>query len=96
MPNRHNISRNTESLPEDRAARYRSIVGAINYYATALRYDIAYPASRLSQFSVHPTVGAEMALHRVLSYLKCTSDFSISAARTVADDLECYSDSDHA
>ena len=69
MPNKHNISRNTESLPEDRAARYRSIVGAMNYYATALRYDIAYPASRLSQFSVHPTVGAEMALHRVLSYL---------------------------
>ena len=86
----------TEPLTEDRASRYRSIVGTLNYYATSLRYDIAYPASRLSQFSTHPTVGAEMAMHKVLSYLKCTSDFSISAAWTDTNTVECYSDSDHA
>ena len=96
MSNKHTIHAYPKLLPEERAARYRSIVGVLNYYASALRYDIAYPASRLSQFCNYPTEGAEKALDKVLSYLKCTSDFSISAYQTATDDVACYSDSDHA
>ena len=36
--------------------------------------------SRLSQFSCHPTEGAEKALHQVLSYLNCTTDFALFGA----------------
>ena len=96
MSDKHAISKHNDLLTPERAQRYRSIVGALNYYATTLRYDIAYPASRLSQFSCRPTVGAELALHRVLSYMKCTTDFRICAKVAQSDTVECYSDSDHA
>ena len=49
----------------------------MNFYACALRYDIAYPVSRLSQFSCRPTEGSEKALAQVLAYLNCTTDFAL-------------------
>ena len=65
-----------------RAQRYRSTY----YYrgtefvlmSCASRYDTAYPVSRLN--SCHPTEGAEKALHQVLSYLNCTTDFALFGA----------------
>ena len=32
----------------------------------------------------------------MLAYLKCTADFATSAVECKSDDVECYSDSDHA
>jgi len=84
-------------LDEERAGRYRSIVGTLNYYSCALRYyDISYPVSKLSQYSNKPTVSADKALDTVLSYLSNTTDFAITCESTDVDDVACYSDSDHA
>ena len=80
MPNNYAIYKDPIVLDAVRAQRYRSIVGALNFYSCASRYDIAYPVSRLSQFSCHPTEGAEKALHQVLSYLNCTTDFALFGA----------------
>jgi len=63
MPKNYAIYTHPKVLDSERAHRYRSIVGALNFYACALRYDIAYPVSRLSQFSCRPTEGSELYLH---------------------------------
>ena len=96
MSDRHVLTSEPELLNEERASRYRSVVGTLNYYACALRYDIAYPVSRLSQYSNKPTVGAEKALNTVLAYLSNTTDFAITCESTSVDDVACYADSDHA
>ena len=97
MPNKHAVLLDPTPLSDVESTRYRSIVGALNFYAGATRYDIAYPVSRLSQFSNRPTVGSMNALHRVLAYMKCTASFSISAKYGGAgNSVECFSDSDHA
>ena len=97
MPNKYAILNDPTPLGEEESHKYRSIVGALNFYSGATRYDISYPVSRLSQFCKRPTVGSMQALYKVLAYMKCTSDFSISAkygGRLNA--VECYCDSDHA
>ena len=98
MPNKYAILHDPDPLNEEESHRYRSIVGALNFYSGATRYDISYPVSRLSQFCKRPTVGSMKALYRVLAYMKCTSDFSISGkyGGDAVNTVECYSDSDHA
>jgi hypothetical protein len=95
MTNKWKCSENKTPISDERAARFRAIIGALNFYACATRYDIAYPVSRLAQFSAHPTVSAEHALERVLRYLKCHSDFQItSKLYNTTNDIDIYSDSD--
>ena len=79
MPNKYAVLSDPTPLGESEAHRYRSIVGALNFYSGATRYDISCPMSRLRQFCKRPTVGSMQALCKVLAYLKCTSDFSIHA-----------------
>jgi hypothetical protein len=95
MPNKWSCNANKTLLDDVRAARFRAIIGTLNFYACATRYDIAYPVSRLAQFSAHPTVSAEQGLERVLKYLKCHSDFQIvSKLVNTVNDVDIYSDSD--
>ena len=72
----YTIYNHPKVLDADRAHRYRSIVGALKFYACALCYDIAYPVSCLSQFSCGLTEGSEKALAQVLAYLNCTTGFA--------------------
>ena len=77
--------------------RFQSNLGTINYFAATTRYDIAYAASRLSQYASKPTVGARMALERIMSYLLATQDFKIKGVYSPKIDiLSPYSDSDWA
>jgi len=78
--------------------RYQSIVGSLNYFGMASRYDIAFATARLSQASAKPTVGAEKAMVRVLKYLQQHPKHKIEFERSGKDgkdDFEFYSDSDH-
>ena len=95
MPNKWKCNENKTPLNEERAARFRAVIGALNFYACATRYDISYPVSRLAQFSAHPTVSAEQGLDRILKYLRCHSEFQIiSKLYNRANDIDIYSDSD--
>jgi hypothetical protein len=102
MPSKYAFMSNPELLSGEDIDTYRSYVGVLNYYACTLRYDIAYPTSRLSQFSAHPTIGSMTALMHVLAYLKCHTDFAIHGTmHNDTDDhnmdhVTTYSDSDHA
>ena len=76
---------------------YRTHSGTLNYYASAMRYDIAYATSRLSQFNARPTEGSKAALLRVLGYLNTTSRAPRICGRfsSQPDKVRIYSDSDH-
>ena len=84
-------------LSVERAQWYRAVIGSLNFYACATRYDISFAVSRLAQFSAKPTEDAEKAVLRVLAYLKSHVDFCLSGSyATDVDTVEVYSDSDHA
>ena len=75
---------------------YRSMIGSLNYFAVASRYDIAHSVSRLSQFADKPTRSSKRALQRVLQYLMVVPDLKIEVTRRDgADTFKFYSDSDH-
>ena len=97
MVDRHYALKDTTVLQGDDITWYRSMIGALNYYSCATRYDISYAVSRLSQFNTKPTEGAKKAVYKVLQYLSCNSEFPIiGKCGGSHDEVECYSDSDHA
>ena len=96
MPDAKTINQSTRMLDGPNADAYRKQVGALNYYAMTTRYDIAYPTSKLSQYSDSPTEGANAALKRVLGYLRTTVEFELRGERRLKDEVKYYSDSDHA
>jgi len=97
MVDRHYALRDNTPIQDDMITWYRSVIGILNYYACTTRYDISYAVSRLSQFSNRPTVGSMNALYKILYYIKCNPNFTITGKYGGdTDDLECYSDSDHA
>ena len=77
MRNQYSMYQDSRPLHPEAASWYRTHCGTLNYYASAMRYDIAYATSRLSQFNTRPTEGSKAALLRVLGYLKGTTAFSI-------------------
>lgn len=96
MPNKYAIGAHPELLAEKEKKLYQSMLGAINYFVSTLRYDIAHPVSRLSQFSANPTVGSMDALMRVVAYLGQTASFCIGGCVTgVSDHFDFMCDSDH-
>ena len=50
-------------------AKYRSIIGSLNWVLTLGRFDIAYSLSTLSRYMMGPREGHLVALERVLGYL---------------------------
>ena len=96
MRNQYAMYQDSRPLNPEAASWYRTHCGTLNYYASAMRYDIAYATSRLSQFNTRPTEGSKAALLRVLGYLKGTTAFSICGRFSSAPDtVRIYSDSDH-
>ena len=97
MPDTKEIASDPQLLDEAAGSKYRSTVGSLNYLVAVTRYDLAHAASRLGQFSAAPTVGAAIALRRVIAYLASTVDFRIGGGfRETVDSYGIYSDSDHA
>jgi hypothetical protein len=96
MPNKEEIYRDTTPCTPTEHAWYRSIVGALQWYAVMTRYDIAYAVARAAQYLAAPTRGAMTAVKRVLAYLATNREFSLSVARVEGTTYDVYSDSDHA
>lgn len=56
---------------------YQKRMGSIRYLVTCTRPDIAFVASKLSQYTHDPAVRHRVALDRVLRYLKGTMDLAL-------------------
>ena len=97
MGDRNQLIKDQTMLAGEEVNEFQSKLATINYFALTTRYDIAYPAARLSQFMSKPTKGASVALDRIMSYFITTSDFKIRGVfSTKLDILLPYSDSDWA
>ena len=55
--------------PDD-AARFRSVIGSLNWIITLGRYDVQYATCALSRFNMAPREGHLVAAKRILGYLK--------------------------
>ena len=72
---------------------YQQRVGSLNFAAVISRPDIAYPASKLSQFLRNPTSAHVAAADRAISYLNSTPTLAIEfSGRAGADIFLCSSD----
>ena len=97
MGDKNQLIKDQTPLVGEEINEFQSKLGTINYFALTTRYDIAYPAARISQFMSKPTRGASNALDRILSYLLATQDFKIKGVfAPKIDILLPYSDSDWA
>ncbi|XP_039001819.1 secreted RxLR effector protein 161-like [Hibiscus syriacus] len=65
-----------EGIPLEDAARYRSIVGALQYIVIT-RPDVAFAVNRVCQFMQAPLDVHFMAVKRILRYLQGTIDFGL-------------------
>jgi hypothetical protein len=96
MPSREILTGDTTPVSPAEHKWYRSVVGTMNWYAVATRWDIAHAMSRLGGYMHAPTRGAIKAAKRVMQYLKATEDFKISCVVGAGNVWERYVDSDHA
>ena len=60
----------SDFLDAEGHARYRSIIGSLNWIVTLGRFDIHYATSTLARFSMQPREGHLKAAKKVLGYLK--------------------------
>lgn len=56
---------------------YQKCIGSIRYLVTCTRSDIAFVASKLSQYTYDPAVQHCLALDRVLQYFQGTIDLAL-------------------
>ena len=63
---------NPEAAESNRSNTYASLIGSLQYLATATRPDIAYAVNRLASYTANPTLTHYSAAKRVLRYQKIT------------------------
>lgn len=68
--------------PRTDQLEYQKRMGSIRYLVTCTRPDIAFVASKLSQYTHDPAVRHRVALDRVLRYLKGTMNLALTFDRT--------------
>ena len=54
----------------DESAKFRSVIGSLNWIITLGRYDVSYATCALSRFNMAPRIGHLAAAKRILGYLK--------------------------
>ena len=75
---------------------YQSMVGSLMYLMLATRPDLAYPVSKLSQYSSHPRQSHYEAAIRTLRYAKATRDVVLTYGTANSLELQGFSDADYA
>lgn len=96
MPTSKDLYIPSPELSEEKAKVYRSVIGTLNYLSVTTRYDISHTVSRLGQFTANPTESSYKAMYRLLQYLRSNCEFELEGQYVEEDDIQIYSDSDHA
>ena len=97
MGGKKQLLSNPTLLEGEEVNRFQANLGTIHYFAITTRCDISYAAARMSQYASRPTVGARMALDKIMSYLLATQDFKMKGVYSPKRDILLpYSDSDWA
>ena len=86
----------SELLDEAKHVKYRQGVGYINYAAGAVRPDLSYASSQLSQVLHKPRERHYKAMLHTLRYLASSADLAICYDAKASKELTVYTDSDYA
>lgn len=79
-------------LDENKAALYRSIVGALLYAANITRIDIAYAVGQLCRHTANPCTHHIEAARRVLRYVRDTPELCLIFGRNKSNFSDCRLD----
>jgi hypothetical protein len=82
--------------PRDHTWNYRSIIGMLIYLATSTRPDIAFAVHQCARFTTNPRRVHELAIRRIVRYLKGTSTKGIIMKPSSLCNLDCFVDADFA
>jgi histone deacetylase 1/2 len=82
-------------LSSDDATRYRSVVGALQYF-TLTRPDLAFAVNKVCQYLHSPTTAHWTAVKRILRYVKGTSDVGLRIMKSSSMLISGFSDADWA
>ncbi|MBW0513469.1 hypothetical protein O181_053184 [Austropuccinia psidii MF-1] len=77
---------------EELKMNYRSTIGSLSYISTAIRPDISYAVSALSQFLERPGINHWRAFIHVLRYLRGSADVCITYGKGIEGNAIAYSD----
>jgi histone deacetylase 1/2 len=82
-------------LSSDDATRYRSVVGALQYF-TLTWPDLAFAVNKVCQYLHSPTTAHWTAVKRILRYVKGTSDVGLRIMKSSSMLISGFSDADWA
>jgi hypothetical protein len=101
--NQHNTPANTilqPSMPTDDTRQftwsYRQVIGMLNYIAASTRPDISFAMHQCARFSTNPNRIHELAVKRIVRYLKGTRDKGYILRPNGTHTIDCYVDADFA
>ncbi len=82
--------------PREHTWNYRSLIGMLNYLATSTRPDITFAVHQCARFTTNPRHIHELAIQRIVRYLKGTSTKGIILKPSSLHNLDCFVDADFA
>ena len=82
--------------PRELSWNYWSIVGMLTFLSITTRPDIAYAVHQCARFSTSPKQCHELAVRRIVCYLKGTSGKGYFLLPSAQKTLDCYVDADFA
>jgi hypothetical protein len=84
------------SPPREHTWNYRAVIGMLTYLSASTRPDIAFSVHQCARFSVNPRRVHEVAVRRIVRYLKGTQYKGFILRPLTARTLDCYVDADFA
>jgi hypothetical protein len=75
---------------------YRAAIGMLNYLSTSTRPDIAFAVHQCARFSSNPKRIHEIAVRRIVRYLKGTKEKGYILRPSTTRTLDCFVDADFA
>jgi len=82
--------------PREHSWNYRSLIGMLNYLASSTRPDISFAVHQCARFTTAPRRIHELAIRRIVRYLKATKDKGYILRPSSTHNLDCYVDADFA
>jgi len=73
---------------------YRTIIGMLTYLSSSTRSDIAFAVHQCARFSTNPKRIHEIAVRRIIRYLKGTKNKGFILKPSPSRTLDCYVDAD--
>jgi hypothetical protein len=82
--------------PRQHTWSYRQAIGVLNYIAATSRPDITFAVHQCARFSANPSRIHELAVRRIVRYLKGTRDRGYILRPNETPSIDCYADADFA